>query len=78
MRLSVPSSFFNVSALYRFIIGGSSENFAIAIEFIKSQSEFLGVRMAKSFSIVPENIFGKITSISISGMFGKSFVLIDY
>ena len=59
------SSFFTASALYRFIIGDSSENFPIAVEFIISQSQFLGVRMAESFSIVPENIFGKITFVII-------------
>ena len=59
LRLFVPSLFFTVSAaLYRCIIGVSSENFLIAIEFITSQMLFLGVRMAESFSIVPENIFG--------------------
>ena len=55
LRLSVPSSFFTVLELYRFIIGVSFENFPIAIEFITSQSQFLGVRMADLFSIVPEN-----------------------
>ena len=59
LRLSVPSSFFTVSALCRFIIGVSSENVLIAIEFITSQSQFLGVRMAESFSIVPEIYFEK-------------------
>ena len=38
LRLSVPSSFFTVSALYRFIIGVSSENFLIAIESIISKN----------------------------------------
>ena len=47
LRLSVPSLFFTVSALYRLIIGVSSENFLIAIELITSQSQFLGVRMAE-------------------------------
>ena len=61
LRLSVPSSFFTVSAsaLFRLIIGVSFENFLIAIEFITSQSQFLGVRMAESFSIVPEIYFEK-------------------
>ena len=59
LRLYVPSSFFTVSALFRLIIGVSSENFLIAIEFITSQSQFLGVRMAESFSIVPEIYFEK-------------------
>ena len=56
---------FTVSTLFRCIIGDSSENFRIAIEFITSQSQFLGVRMAESFSIVPENKFGKITFVII-------------
>ena len=68
LRLSVPLSSSTVSTLYRCIIGDSSENFPIAIEFITSQSQFLGVRMAESFSIVPENIFGRITFISVSGV----------
>ena len=59
LRLYVPSSFFTVSALFRLIIGVSSENFLIAIEFITSQSQFLGVRMAELFSIVPEIYFEK-------------------
>ena len=59
----------------RFIIGVSFENFLIAIEFITSQSEFLGVRIAESFSIVPENIVGKITFISVFGVFGKSLCI---
>ena len=57
--LSVPSSFFTVSALYSFIIGVCSENFLIAIEFITSQSQFLGFRMAESFFIVPGIHFEK-------------------
>ena len=57
--LSDPSSFFTVSELFRFIIGVSSENFLIAIEFITSQSLILGVRMAEAFSIVPEIYFEK-------------------
>ena len=40
LRLSVPSSFLTVSALFRCIIGVSSKNFLVAIEFIKSQSNF--------------------------------------
>ena len=78
LRLSVPSSFFTVLELYRFIIGVSFENFPIAIEFITSQSQFLGVRMADLFSIVPENKCWKITFIGVSGVFGKSFVLMDH
>ena len=35
--LCIPSLFLTVSALYRCIIGDSSENFPIAIEFITSQ-----------------------------------------
>ena len=77
LRLSVQSLFFTVWALYRFIIGVSSKNFVIATEFT-SQSQYLGVRMAESFSTIPKNIFWKITFISVSGVFGISLVLIDH
>ena len=69
--LSVPSLFFTVSALYKFTIGVSSVNFLIAMELMTSQSQFLGVRIAESFSIIPEKIVGKIMLISVSGVLGK-------
>ena len=41
------------------------------MELMTLQSQFLGVRMAESFSIIPEKIVGKIVLISVSGVLGK-------
>ena len=48
-KLSLPSSLLTVSALYKVIIGVSSQNLLMAIELIISQSQFFGVRIALSF-----------------------------
>lgn len=71
LLFSVPSSFLTVSALYKLTIGLSSLNFVIAIELIISQSLFLGVKIALSFSIVPEKTSGKTIFINDSGVLGK-------
>ena len=68
--LSLPSSLLTVSALYKVIIGVSSQNLLMAIELIVSQSQFFGIRIALSFSISPENMLGKIWDIRVSGVFG--------
>ena len=41
-------------------------------------SQFLGVKIAESFSTMPKNIFWKITFISVSSVFGISLVLVDH
>ena len=43
-KFSLPSSLLTVSALYKFIIGVSSQNLLMATELIASQSQFFGVR----------------------------------
>ena len=54
--LSLPSSLPTVSALYKVIIGVSSQNHLMAIELIVSQSQSLGVGIALSFPISPESM----------------------
>ena len=79
LRLYVPSSFFTVSALFRLIIGVSLENLLIAIKFITSQSQFLGVRMAESLSVVPEIYFEKLHSlVFLVCSVNHYYVSIDY
>ena len=70
---SVPSSLLTLSALYNVMIGVSYKNFLIPIELMSSQSEFQGVKIALSLSILSDDMWGETTFIKVSGVFGKLF-----